>query len=66
MMAMVTAPSSAATWATTGAPPVPVPPPSPAVTNTRSAPRKAPLIWSRLISMASRPTAGSAPPPKPW
>ena len=64
-MAMVTAPSSRAICATTGAPPVPVPPPSPAVTNTRSAPRSAALSWSRLTSMASRPTSGLAPPPSP-
>ena len=36
----VSAPSLRAMLATTGAPPVPVPPPSPAVTNTMSAPRE--------------------------
>ena len=35
---MVSAPRERATRATTGAPPVPVPPPSPAVTKTMSAP----------------------------
>ena len=65
-MASVTAPSSRATAAITGAPPVPVPPPSPAVTNTRSAPLSADLSWSREASIASRPTSGSAPPPRPW
>ena len=35
---MVSAPSLRAMLAITGAPPVPVPPPSPAVTNTMSAP----------------------------
>jgi hypothetical protein len=38
--------STITTNATTGAPPVPVPPPSPAVTNTMSEPRSARLIWS--------------------
>ncbi len=52
--------------AMTGEAPVPVPPPSPAVTKTRSAPRSAALSWSREPSMASRPTSGSAPPPRPW
>ena len=37
---MVRAPSDRAIRATTGAPPVPVPPPSPAVTKTMSAPRE--------------------------
>ncbi len=38
---MVSAPSARAMRATIGAPPVPVPPPSPAVTNTMSAPLSA-------------------------
>ena len=45
----VSAPTSCLeTSATTGAAPVPVPPPSPAVTNTMSAPLRASLISSRL------------------
>ena len=44
---MVSAPSERATWATTGAPPVPVPPPSPAVTKTMSAPLSTSSISSR-------------------
>ncbi|CAB4632263.1 unannotated protein [freshwater metagenome] len=42
----VNAPKSFATFATIGAPPVPVPPPSPAVTKTISAPRKTSSISS--------------------
>ena len=42
----VSAPSSRAIRATTGAAPEPVPPPSPAVTNTMSEPRSARLIAS--------------------
>ncbi len=45
----VSAPTSClATSAITGAAPVPVPPPSPAVTKTMSAPFRASLISSRL------------------
>ena len=44
---MVSAPSDRATFATTGAPPVPVPPPSPAVTKTISAPLSTSSISSR-------------------
>jgi hypothetical protein len=51
--------------ATTGAPPVPVPPPSPAVTNTMSAPLRTSSISSRWSSAALRPTSGSAPAPRP-
>ena len=40
---IVSAPTSFATLATTGAPPVPVPPPSPAVTKTMSEPFKTSL-----------------------
>ena len=43
---IVNAPSSLAIFATTGAAPVPVPPPSPAVTKTISAPRKISSISS--------------------
>ena len=45
-MPTVSAPTSRAIRATTGAPPEPVPPPSPAVTKTMSEPRRARLIWS--------------------
>ena len=45
-MPTVSAPSSLAMRATTGAPPDPVPPPSPAVTKTMSEPRSARLTWS--------------------
>ena len=45
-MATVSAPTSRAIRATTGAAPVPVPPPSPAVTNTMSDPRRAVLMRS--------------------
>src|SRR5918996_1725046 len=61
----VSAPSSRAARATTGAAPLPVPPPSPAVTKTMSEPRSACLIWSCISSAARRPTSGSAPEPRP-
>ena len=51
-MPTVSAPSSRAIRATTGAAPEPVPPPSPAVTNTMSLPRSAVLIWSYASSAA--------------
>src|SRR5215472_9510027 len=58
-------PSSRATLAITGAAPVPVPPPMPAVTNTMWAPER----WSRISSIASsaaaRPTSGCEPAPSP-
>ena len=53
------APCSLATSATTGAAPVPVPPPIPAVIKTRSDPSKAAAISSRDSSAASRPTVRS-------
>ena len=53
------------TSATTGAPPVPVPPPIPAVINTMSAPRSTSAIRSRSSSAAWRPTSGLAPAPRP-
>ena len=62
---MVSAPRSRAISATMGAAPVPVPPPMPAVTNTRSAPLSAWAISSRLSSAALRPTSGTAPAPRP-
>ena len=61
----VSAPSSWAISATTGDPPVPVPPPMPAAMNTRSAPSSARLISSRSSSWHSRPLAGSPPTPSP-
>ena len=64
-MPTVSAPSSRAIRATTGAAPEPVPPPSPAVTKTMSEPRSACLIWSWLSSAARRPMSGSAPEPRP-
>src|SRR5262245_7727605 len=58
-------PSSLAQRATTGAAPVPVPPPMPAVTNTMWAPAR----WSRISSItssaAARPTSGCEPAPSP-
>ncbi len=45
-MPTVSAPTLRAISATTGAAPEPVPPPSPAVTNTMSEPRSARLSWS--------------------
>ena len=62
---MVRAPSLRAMLATTGAPPVPVPPPSPAVTNTMSEPLRTSSMSSVWSSAARRPTSGSAPAPRP-
>ncbi len=62
---MVSAPSLRAIDATTGAPPVPVPPPSPAVTNTMSAPLRTSSISSLWSSAALWPTSGAAPAPRP-
>ena len=61
----VSAPSSRAISAMTGAAPVPVPPPLPAVTNTMSAPFSASFSSSRLSVAASWPIDGSAPAPRP-
>ena len=58
---IVSAPSERATLATTGAPPVPVPPPSPAVTKTMSAPLITSSISSRWSSAAFAPMSGLAP-----
>jgi len=63
--ATVRMPISFATCATTGAAPVPVPPPMPAVMNTMSAPCSASMIASRSSSAAWRPTSGFAPAPSP-
>ena len=62
---IVSAPSDRAIRATTGAPPVPVPPPSPAVTKTMSAPLMTSSISSAWSSAARAPTSGSAPAPSP-
>jgi len=62
---MVRAPSERAIRATTGAPPVPVPPPSPAVTKTMSAPLMTSSISSAWSSAARAPTSGLAPAPRP-
>ena len=51
--------------AITGAAPVPVPPPSPAVTNTMSAPLSASLMSSRDSAAAPWPICGLAPAPRP-
>ena len=58
-------PNSFATSAITGAAPVPVPPPIPAVINTMSAPSRASLISSIDSSAACSPTSGFAPAPSP-
>jgi hypothetical protein len=63
--ATVSAPSSLARLATTGAAPEPVPPPRPEVTNTISAPSSASRIFSVSSSAAFRPTSGFAPAPNP-
>ena len=65
-MATVSMPSSFATRATTGAAPVPVPPPIPAVMNTifvLSFSNR--LMSSSLLSASLLPTSGLAPAPKP-
>jgi hypothetical protein len=61
----VRAPSSFAISATTGAAPVPVPPPRPQVINTISAHSSASLISSRDSSAAFFPVSGSEPAPRP-
>ena len=61
----VKAPISLATSATMRAAPVPVPPPIPAVINTRSAPSSAIAISSRDSSAAFWPMAGLPPAPSP-
>src|SRR6059036_3816905 len=62
---MVSAPRSRATCEMIGAAPVPVPPPMPQVTNTRSAPCSACSTSSRFSSIAWRPISGLAPAPSP-
>ena len=61
----VSAPASRASRATTGAAPVPVPPPMPAVTNTMSASSRIFLISSIDSSAARAPICGLAPAPNP-
>src|ERR1041385_6972682 len=64
-MPTVRAPMSRAIWAMIGAAPVPVPPPMPQVTKTRSAPCMAATTSSRFSSIAWRPISGRAPAPSP-
>jgi len=59
-------PCSLAIFATTGAAPVPVPPPIPQVTNTISAPLTAADNSSALSSAAFSPISGCAPAPSPF
>ena len=65
-IATVSIPSSLAISATTGAPPVPVPPPKPAVIKTMSAPSSCPLIRSLVSKAALFPTSGFEPAPNPF
>ena len=53
------------TLATTGAAPVPVPPPIPAVTNTKSDPATNDFKASVSCMIALRPISGFAPAPSP-
>ena len=64
--ATVNAPISFAIDAITGAAPVPVPPPIPAVIKIMSAPVKSSSIAPRSLSAAFLPTSGFAPAPKPF
>src|SRR5439155_1100723 len=64
-MPIVRAPRSRAICAIMGDAPVPVPPPMPHVTNTRSAPCRACSTSSRFSSIAWRPISGRAPAPRP-
>ncbi len=63
--ATVRMPSSRAICATTGAAPVPVPPPMPAVMNSMSQPLISSMMRSRSSTAACRPISGSAPAPSP-
>ena len=65
-MPTVRIPRSWAVSATTGAAPVPVPPPMPAVIKTICAPFSALVISSLLSSAARWPISGSAPAPRPF
>mmetsp|Transcript_25383 Transcript_25383/g.54605 ORF Transcript_25383/g.54605 Transcript_25383/m.54605 type:complete len:299 (+) Transcript_25383:592-1488(+) len=64
-MATVKAPLSLLISATTGAAPLPVPPPMPDVMKHKSAPLTMALISSRDSSAARRPISGSPPAPRP-
>ncbi len=64
--ATVSAPKSRAVCAMMGAEPVPVPPPSPAVTKTMSAPRSACSILSLSSIAAFSPISGFPPAPRPF
>jgi hypothetical protein len=64
--ATVRMPSSRATCATTGAAPVPVPPPMPAVMKSMSQPSISSMMRSRSSIAACRPTSGLAPAPSPF
>ena len=62
----VSIPNSLATCATIGAPPVPVPPPMPAVTNTILVLSFSMFVISAILSsQAFLPISGFAPAPKP-
>mmetsp|Transcript_6368 Transcript_6368/g.8647 ORF Transcript_6368/g.8647 Transcript_6368/m.8647 type:complete len:228 (+) Transcript_6368:751-1434(+) len=63
--ATVSAPVLLEISATMGAAPDPVPPPMPAVTNTKSASLITSSTWRALSSAALRPTIGSPPAPSP-
>ena len=63
--ATLNAPSSLASEATTGAAPLPVPPPRPEVMKIMSEPSSASMIFSVSSSAALRPTSGLAPAPSP-
>src|SRR5712664_3503450 len=63
--ATVRMPRSRASEATTGADPVPVPPPRPAVMKTMSAPSSSRVIASGSSRAALRPTSGLEPAPSP-
>ena len=64
-MPTVSAPSSRAIRATIGAAPVPVPPPSPAVMKTMSAPLSSAFVRSWSSIAAARPSSGFEPEPRP-
>src|SRR5437667_30565 len=63
--ATLSAPNSLASEATTGAAPLPVPPPRPGVMKIMSEPSSASMIFSVSSSAALRPTSGLAPAPSP-
>ncbi len=63
--ATLNAPNSLASEATTGAAPLPVPPPRPEVMKIMSEPSSASMIFSVSSRAALRPTSGLAPAPSP-